>query len=304
MRLHRLAKALARQAGEVIISTRQSSTTLSNSNVTLPPFKSFEAVWHHGVSAGLASISSFSSMVHYVNKTDRAFQKTILLDKLRWACPSHRLVDVQNIDFDEALDDRPTWIVDTMDGTVDFDNDMSSYCVSIAFMKDRKVIIGVVYNPSSDEMFSAVRGHGAFLNGERLSLVKPCTRLRDALVSTEWKIHNHQPALAPAPADDDVDKVLNVYRKLLMLPVRGIRQLGCGNLNLCYVASGRVQAVYGGVSAADKWNVSDFAAGLVIADEAGADVTSVDGSPFELTAGRIACAAPGIILQLIDVINS
>lgn len=63
-----------------------------------------------------------------------------------------------------------------------------------------------------------------------------------------------------------------------MLPVRGIRQLGCANLNLCFVAAGRVQAVYGGVSAADKWNLSDFAAGLIIAEEAGADVTSVDGS--------------------------
>lgn len=184
MRLHGLDKAVALQAGKLTLSSRQ-SVTLSNSHATLAPVISLQTVWQHGVSACRESISSLSNIVQNLNKTDRAFQKTVLLDKLHWACPSHRLRDVQNMYFEDPLDDRPTWIVDSMDGTVDFDSDMYSYLVDIAILKDHKVTIGVVYNPSSDEMISAVRGYGAFLNGERLTPVKPCTRLRQALVSTE-----------------------------------------------------------------------------------------------------------------------
>lgn len=233
-----------------------------------------------------------SSAVDLVTGADLASQD-LIFNTLREVCPTHRLIGEEDKAAREALDDRPTWIVDAIDGTTNYVHDLLNYSVSIGLSIEKRMVIGAVYNPSTDEMFSAVRGYGAFLNDERLR-VSDCDNLHEAVVISEWSYER---------SGDGVKRMLGMNERLLTYPVRGIRQLGSGSLDMCYVAMGRVQAVYGGVATGDRWKIWDYAAGVVIAEEAGAVLRSVNGEPFDLEGENIVCSAPGIAEELIQVLN-
>ena len=96
--------------------------------------------------------------------------------------------------------------------------------------------------------------------------------------------------------------ILDANERLIAANVRGIRQLGAGALDLCYVAAGRADAVYRGV-AGEGWNMWDSAAGVLIAEEAGAKVVALDGSEFDLTRPTMACATDNILPILLDIVN-
>lgn len=271
LQLQQLAKALARRAGKMIIELRRPSEK-DQPNL---------------------DIEQKSSAVDLVTRADIASQ-SLIFNTLRETCPTHRLIGEEDESTQDPLDNRPTWIVDAIDGTTNFVHDLLNFSVSIGFAIGKQIVLGAVYNPATDEMFSAVKGYGAFVNDERLH-VSDCSSLREALVISEWSYERSRKG---------VQKMLEVNQRLLMHPVRGIRQLGSGSLDMCYVAMGRVQAVYGGVATGDKWKIWDYAAGVIIAEEAGAFLRSVDGSPFDIEGENIVCAAPGIVDELLSVLNA
>lgn len=152
------------------------------------------------------------------------------------------------------------WVVDPIDGTVNYLYDHPTYAVSIAVEVDGATVAGVVVNAPLGETFTATRGGGAFLDGRPIA-VSGCQDLAKALVGTGF---GYDPARRAVQAD--------VIRALIT-EVRDIRRIGVGAVDLCYVACGRLDAVY--ERGLNPW---DYGAGALIAAEAGARVGGLNGA--------------------------
>ncbi len=160
-------------------------------------------------------------------------------------------------------DAPPCWVVDPLDGTVNFVHRLQSFAVSIGLFATGKMRLGVVYDPVVDELFTAVDGQGAMVGNRKLQ-VSGCTAIENALVACSF----------PAGVRGDAPEVTRFVRVLERC--RSLRRLGSCALNMCYVADGRLDAYWATNVAA--W---DSAAGTVIAREAGAQLTAYDGSPLD-----------------------
>ena len=151
------------------------------------------------------------------------------------------------------------WVVDPVDGTSNFVNGLPYFAVSVAFMVEGISQIGVVYNPMSDEMFAAVRGHGATLNGLALPLKKSPNPLKYAIACADTKYLPGKLAsrLACAP------------------PCGSLRNLGSSTLEWCFLAAGRIDLyVHGGQ------HLWDYAAGALIAEEAGCQLATLHQADY------------------------
>lgn len=160
-------------------------------------------------------------------------------------------------------DAPPCWVVDPLDGTINYVHRLQSFAVSIALYAGGKMRLGVVYDPTREEMYTAIDGQGAQLNGRRIE-TSGCTELSEALAACSFR--------AGVSGDSpDVDRFVRVLERC-----RSLRRLGSCALNMCYVAAGRLDAYW--ASHVSAW---DSAAGTVIAREAGATLTAYDGSPLD-----------------------
>jgi myo-inositol-1(or 4)-monophosphatase len=174
---------------------------------------------------------------------------------------------------------------DPIDGTVNYANGHFMSAISIAYAKNHKTRIGVVYNPFLDELFYASEGGGAYLNGQRIC-VKNVSKLNECLVATGF----------PYVRDTVPELVRRLER---VLPrVRDIRRLGSAALDICWVACGRLQGYY--EAALHIW---DAAAGLLIAEEAGAAVGQFVGEPDNplpvgLRSSNLIVTSPGVYEEL------
>lgn len=173
----------------------------------------------------------------------------------------------------EADSPRFRWIVDPLDGTTNYVHNLRGYAVSVALEFDGEVLAGVVFDPWSDECFRAAQGQGAYLNGRPLR-ASGCQRMAEALMAVSFAAQASRNSL-------EVKQFLEILQVC-----HSVRRLGSAALNLCYVAAGRLD---GYVAASVKaW---DVAAGMLIAAEAGASVTSLEGGRVELVRPQLACAA-------------
>jgi myo-inositol-1(or 4)-monophosphatase len=153
------------------------------------------------------------------------------------------------------------WVVDPIDGTVNYLYDLPTYAVSIAVEYDGQTVAGVVVDAPKGEVFTATLGGGAFLDGKPIQ-VSDCPELSKALVGTGFGY------------DPDRREVQAEVVRQLIGKVRDIRRIGVGAIDLCYVACGRLDAVY--ERGLNPW---DYGAGALIASEAGATVGGLDGAP-------------------------
>lgn len=151
------------------------------------------------------------------------------------------------------------WCVDPIDGTSNFVNGLPFFAISVALIRDRKSVLGVVYDPSADEAFYAIEGRGAFMNGERLPLKQPPTELRRCMAAIDLK---------------RIDRQLG-GRLASEHPFGSQRNLGASTLDWCYVAAGRMHVyMHGGQK---LW---DYAAGCLILREAGGASCLINGEAF------------------------
>jgi len=152
------------------------------------------------------------------------------------------------------------WIVDPLDGTTNFIHGIPGYAVSIALERERDILLGVVYEVSRDECFYAVKGGGAFLNGEPIKVSQRKT-LSESLIATGFPVYNFE----------RVDGFLKSL-KHFMEHTHGLRRLGAAAADLCYVACGRFDAFF-------EYNLQpwDVAAGTLIVKEAGGTVCDFSG---------------------------
>ncbi|MET0613965.1 MAG: inositol monophosphatase family protein [Thermoleophilaceae bacterium] len=169
-----------------------------------------------------------------------------------------------------------TWIVDPLDGTVNFLYGLRTWAVSIALEDSDGLGVGVVFNPVDEECFTAVRGEGATMNGRRIH-VTACPSLDRAMVATGFSYEADQRA-----------RQAELLTRLLPR-VRDIRRAGAAALDLAYVACGRVDAFY--ERGLKRW---DEAAGRLLVEEAGGVVTDLKGEP----AGVLAAATPQLAALL------
>lgn len=164
------------------------------------------------------------------------------------------------------------WIVDPLDGTTNYVHGFHQYSVSIAVEHKGEVVAGCIFDPCSQECYTAALGKGAFLNGEPIQ-ASGCTRLDKALVAV---------SLPPRVTADSAE----VKRMIATtLAAQSIRRLGSSALNLCYVAAGRLDAYW--ATAVKIW---DVAAGLLIVREAGGALVALDGGPVNLEHPRLVAA--------------
>lgn len=157
----------------------------------------------------------------------------------------------------------PTWIVDPLDGTTNYVHDCPVYCVSIGLEIAGELVVGVVHDPSRNELFTAAKGQGAWLGNRRLK-TSEADRLEEALLATGF-----------APDLRGQEKTLEWWR-YLSYRAQALRRTGSTALNLAYLAAGR----FDGYWAFDN-HAWDVAGGVVLVREAGGIVTNIDGSAFD-----------------------
>jgi myo-inositol-1(or 4)-monophosphatase len=179
----------------------------------------------------------------------------------------------------EASEAEYLWIVDPIDGTTNFVHGFPFFCVSIALAYRGEIIVGVIYDPSKDEMFVAEKGKGAYLSGKPIH-VSSETSLATSLVATGF------------PADRDGALVKNLLGIQVITPqVRNIRVAGSAALHLAYVAAGRLSGFW-----EIGLNAWDMAAGIILIQEAGGQVTDTLGQPYQLLVRNV-LATNGAIHQ-------
>lgn len=157
----------------------------------------------------------------------------------------------------------PCWVVDPLDGTVNYVHRLQSFAVSIGLYAAGKMQLGVVFDPVSDELFTALAGAGAHCNGVPLA-ASGTTEIKEALVACSFRAGVRR-------EDPEVARFIRVLEQC-----RSLRRLGSCALNMCYVAAGRLDAYW--ATSVKAW---DTAAGIVIAREAGVEITRDDGGPLD-----------------------
>lgn len=172
---------------------------------------------------------------------------------------------------------RPLWIVDPIDGTSNYIHGFPFYAVSIALALEREVQVGVIYDPSHDELYQARRDGPALLNGHEMR-VTTRPQLEDSLL-----------ALGFSTRPDEQARLLQVWQRL-SLRTHGLRRTGSAALNLAYVAAGRVDAFY--ACGVHSW---DVAAGILLVEMAGGKVSHVDGHPYDMHRQREIVASNGVL---------
>lgn len=199
-----------------------------------------------------------------VTDADLASQK-VIHDYLHGRFPGHGFLGEEDKSGHgrPGPDAPPTWIVDPVDGTTNYVHDFPFYCISIGLEIAGELVVGVVYEPTRDELFHGARGLGARL-GKKPLKVSEAERLEDSLLVTGFPANMQQK-----------EKLLEAWRHF-SLHSQSVRRTGSTALNLAYLAAGR----FDGYWAFDN-NVWDVAAGAVIVREAGGILTNADGSTYD-----------------------
>ncbi|KIA78671.1 inositol monophosphatase family protein [Parachlamydia acanthamoebae] len=182
------------------------------------------------------------------------------------------------------------WMIDPLDGTVNFAHHVPLFCVTIAACQENDVLCAVTYAPVLEELFIAEKGKGAYLNGRRLK-VSATSSAHTAYIGTSLSFNLH---LHPTHSIDVFSKVAHLGSPM--------RALGSTALNMGYIAAGRLDAYWSISGALSPW---DIAAGILMIEEAGGVVTQVDGSTCQLKNSSSLLASNGKIHQeLIQYLSS
>ncbi len=226
----------------------------------------------------------YKGTIDLVTEVDRQ-SEDYLLAEIQRDFPGHRIVSEEAGVIHGQAGDQ--WLVDPLDGTVNYAHGVPFFSVSLAYLHDGIVSLGAVYDPLRDELFSAERHRGAHLNGRPVR-VSSAVDLDHSLLVTGF----------PYDIRTTTNDNLENYARFSKLS-QGVRRLGSAALDLCYIASGRLDGY---------WELSlkpwDVAAGGLIAEEAGASLTAIDGRPDYLSPPcSLVAAAPGLHAAMLAVLG-
>jgi myo-inositol-1(or 4)-monophosphatase len=211
---------------------------------------------------GSFSVTNKDGINNLVTEVDTKSEAAIL-EIIKKEFPDHYIVSEEVGELSSASDFK--WVIDPIDGTVNFAHGIPICCVSIALLHHNKPIIGAVYNPMMNEFFFAEKGEGAFLNNKRIKVSEKKDFNKACLVTG-----------FPYAWPNNAEHPIKVFERFVLkgLPVR---RLGSAAIDLCWVARGRFDGFW-------EYNLSswDVAAGYLIVDEAGGTVTDFEGNPYNV----------------------
>jgi myo-inositol-1(or 4)-monophosphatase len=227
---------------------------------------------------------SLKGPANFVTAADRRAEE-ILHGELMQARPGYGFLGEEG-GLRAGPDKTHTWIVDPLDGTTNFLHGIPHFAISIALQREDTIVAGLVYNPANDDMFTAERGKGAFLNDQRLR-VAGRTRLVDSVVACGLPHHGRGD--------------LNLASKELTAvqdKVAGLRRFGAASLDLAWIAAGRFDAYWEHDLA--PW---DIAAGLILVREAGGYATDLNGGESPHVSGDVIAGNETIQRELMKVLK-
>ncbi|XP_030758155.1 inositol monophosphatase 1-like [Sitophilus oryzae] len=220
-----------------------------------------------------------SSPRDLVTLYDKKIEK-LLIEKLKENYPDHQFIGEEETadkkNYTPQLTNSPTWIIDPIDGTNNFVKRMPICAISIGLTINKEQVLGIVYNPYANELYTAIKDKGAFLNGKKIT-TSEVTEIQRSVI-------NYELSLATIST-----QMCNLYMSRLNYiigEISGIRSYGCAALGICYVACGRVDAYQ-----ADALYSWDVAAATLIAREAGGYIIDSSGKPFDLMKPNVLVAS-------------
>ena len=227
--------------------------------------------------------TEYKGDVDLVTEADRASER-LIVEKLKAAFPSHGVYGEEGTRA--GLESEYRWYVDPLDGTTNFAHGFPAFCVVLGLEKratglaanaDGEIIAGVIFDPLRDEMFSAEKGKGAWLNGKKISVSKTKS-IQESLTATGF------------PSQKRHDNPNIHFYQQMTLRSHGVRRAGSAGLDLAYVACGRLDGFW-------EFNLNpwDTSAGVLLVEEAGGTVTHFDGGKFTLDSREV-LATNGLIL--------
>lgn len=219
---------------------------------------------------GHFTVMEKGSLENIVTSSDIAVQN-FLMERLSALLPGSSFF----CEEEDALDmsGEYVWIIDPIDGTANFSRGISDCCISVALTHFGEVVMGVVYSPGRGEMYSAVKGNGAFCNGVRMHVSK--RPFREAILCTAMSTYRKEFAKACH------DIIFDVYMRS-----NDVRRFGSAAIELCMLAAGQVELYF--EMRLQPW---DYAAGMLILKEAGGCISSFDGSEPPLDRAALVLAA-------------
>jgi myo-inositol-1(or 4)-monophosphatase len=226
----------------------------------------------------------FKGEIDLVTEIDQRSEEYILAE-IAGRFPGHAVLSEES--GERAGDGEHLWYVDPLDGTLNYSHGLPIFCVSIAYAHQSQLSQAAIYDPISDEMYTAQRGQGAMLNGQPIR-VSAASELKSSLLVTGF------------PYDAWTNPVNNFAEfQSFSMRTQGVRRLGSAALDLCYVAAGRLDGFW-----EIRLNAWDVAAGALIAQEAGALVTDVrGGADFISKPQSVLAANPALHSKMLDVLR-
>ncbi len=206
------------------------------------------------------TVSNKEGVNNLVTEADHASEKAII-DIVRDAYPKHHILSEEIGEI--TMDSTYKWIIDPIDGTINFASGIPICCVSIGIEQEGEMIMGAVYNPLSNEFFFAQKGFGATLNDKKIS-VSDKKSVDASCLATGF----------PYTYIDSPNGPLQVFERFIKKGI-AIRRLGSAAIDLCWVAAGRFDGFY-----EHQLNAWDSAAGFLMVEEAGGKVTDFEGKPY------------------------
>jgi myo-inositol-1(or 4)-monophosphatase len=217
----------------------------------------------------------------FVTEVDQAAEQAVIQILLK-AFPDHAILAEESGAHGKS---DYVWIIDPLDGTTNFIHGFPQYCVSIGLRHKGTVTQAVIYDPGRNELYTATRGHGAYLNDRRMRVSKR-KQLDDALIGTGFPFREVQ----------NIGEYMPILREV-MGKTAGVRRAGSAALDLAYVAAGRLDGFW--ETGLAPW---DMAAGSLLIQEAGGLVSDFDGDGNYLDSGNIVTGTPKVFAPLLQII--
>jgi len=222
----------------------------------------------------------------FVTMTDKKVEE-ILIEELRKARPKYSVLseEIGEIKNDDSEDFK--WIIDPIDGTSNFLHGIPHFAISLALENKKEIICGIVFDPIKNEIFSAEKGNGAYLNNQRMR-VSARKKLKDCLIVTGGPRQNHQ----------NKEVCMEEYKKFSSKVLIPIRKMGSASLDMAYVAAGRCDGFW-----QRNLNYWDIAAGILLVKEAGGYVTDFLGKDKYVENKTILATNSRISEEMIEVLK-
>ena len=222
--------------------------------------------------------------INLVTEVDIASEK-LIIERIKSYYPKHSILAEESGNAVVLGESTWKWIIDPLDGTTNFAHGYPCFCVTLALEHEGRIVIGVTFDPTRNELFAAERGQGATLNNKPVR-VSETEKLSEALLVTGFPYNFKQ--------KEDFARHLTNF----LLYARGVRRDGSAAIDLAYVACGRFDGFW-----EEGLNPWDIAAGVLLIEEAGGQISYYDGSPYNIYRPPV-CASNGLIhREMLDILD-